>query len=157
LPVPHDDVSIEDVMSFKKDHRAELFRFRRAVREFQDDLSKAQNKSEIKDITTGFAEKCELGINEIIEALEETKIQFRLDSLQTLINSPTLMTAIASGTAVVIGKMAGIDIPLEYGVIPPAITSSVEISNHWIKSKMKESALLRKSAFSYFYHAKSLK
>lgn len=156
LPVPSNTVTIENIINFRKDNRTELLRFRREVWEFQENISKAQNQIEIKDLTTGFAEKCQIGINEIIEALNENKIQFRLDSLQTLINSPTLVTAIASGALVIAGKIVGINIPLESSVIPPAITSSVEIGSHCIKSKITKSSLLRESAFSYLYHAESL-
>jgi len=156
LPVPRNDVSIERIVDFRNNHRGELLNFRKRVQIFQEKISLANETNEIKNITTSFAEDCERGVNDIIEVLNENNIHFGLDSLQTLINNKTFLSAIGSFGVFIGGKLFGIEIPVETVPVLPAITGTIEIGNHYLKSRLKKSSLLRESAFAYLYQTKSI-
>lgn len=157
LPVPKADVPIEDVIGFKVDYRDELLKFRKRVGVFEEDINKAENNDDIKKVIIEFKEECETSVNDIIDSLKENKINFCIDSLQTLIHNKTFLKTILASVGVVVGaKIYGVVIPLAFGTIAPAVNGSVEIISNYVKSRVMKSNTLKKSSFAYLYHSSKL-
>ncbi|KSU79751.1 hypothetical protein GA0061096_4426 [Fictibacillus enclensis] len=98
LPVPTSDVSINEIISFKKERKEELLRFKSILRDYTTRVSQTETNYELEEVIQEFKEDIELNILLISRLLKEKKILFKFDSLKSLINlkDPVLFTLVGN-------------------------------------------------------------
>lgn len=146
LPIPRDDVSIRDILRFKKKREDELFRFRKEVDEFQREISHAESEAEIKLKLVQHREKFQRERSNLNKLMKGSGIKTTFATFRSLIGikSPTFIETIGFSMARI---PPIISIPIIAG------TAFVQVGYTWIDNKNKQRAEIRKSPFSYFYHA----
>lgn len=152
LPVPREDVSLSDILHFKRRRRQELLRFRELLDELHSSLANAESKADIRDASVSTAEKLERGIQDLKALLDDSRLATLASTLKSIISvkSPTLWAAIGvdAGQATRIA-----DLPLGWTTAGIGVLGTIEIAHHLIDSRNKKRATLRDSPFAYAYHA----
>lgn len=154
LPIPRDDVPLSDILPFKRKRRAELLNFRQQIDHFQQKLSQAEDRREVKQIVTSFRESIEKGLNDLSTLLQDAKIAMTVGSLKTIINakSPTLWGTLG----VIIGQATKVtELPIEWTLPRLGVLGLIEVGCHLIDKRNEQRAALRKSPFAYLYHAQA--
>lgn len=152
LPIPRDDISLSDIVTFKRNYRQELLRFRNVIDDFKERLSSSEEKKEIKEELINFKEKIELELEDLNSALSDFGISTISGSLRTLVNvkSPTLWSTIgvATGEAPKIAQL-----PIEWTAAGLGLLGFIEIGCHLVDKRNERRAKLRDSSFAYLHHA----
>lgn len=153
LPVPRNEVPIEDILNFKEDHRSELLSFRQLVDEFEQKLTTAQSESDLRNMTVRFREKIQLGVNNLAKGLEESRISTALGSLNALMkmNSPFFATAAIS----MLGSYF-VNFPLEVTVGVTATVGAIQVGSYLVDQRNQRHAMIRESPFAYLHSIRSL-
>lgn len=94
LPIPRKDVSINNILKFKKERRDELLHFREVIDSIYHDISTAENESEIKQIILSHKERIEKNVIQLRKTMKEENIKTALGAFKSLldIKSPALLT-----------------------------------------------------------------
>ena len=147
LPAPSPNVTISEIVKFKRKRRDDLLRFRSELDEFQDNLSKCASRVEIRECNVRFKERLEKGVSDLEHVLRDSRIATITSMASTLINLKSPTTWLSAATA--IGT-----IPVGSGVIAIGITGVVETAKVLIDKGLERRAAERQSAFAYLYQAK---
>jgi hypothetical protein len=137
IPVPTANVSLQDILEFKRTRRAELLRFRKVLLDTQKNLSECDSLSQANDILATFGEQKELELSELKRLLGEAKISAVAGTLEVISKakaSDWITGLLTSGASLVASLGIG-------------------LGKYAIDKKNEQSALLSKSAFSYLYSA----
>lgn len=147
LPVPRDDVSMKDILRFKRKRKDELLALREVIDEFEGEASNAENETEIKRIAVQYKERIERGRSNLEKSMKESGIKRVFESFRSLISvkSPALLETIGFSL---------VGIPLEVSVPITVGTASIQVGYSWIDKRNKQRVELRKSPFSYLLYAK---
>ena len=108
IPVPDREVSLEDVLLFKKRRRPELLAFRSAMDELYQGVIAA---SDIPRAKITAIETIELRLADLHSVFKESWGKRLLSSVKTELNTPTLLTGAALGALV----LSPFDVPLALG------------------------------------------
>jgi hypothetical protein len=153
LPVPRNDVSLQDILAFKRRRQSELLHFRETLDEFEKALSQCAQAGEVKSVATNFQGKIMKGVADLSELLKDSGISTVLGSLKTIISvkSPTLIAtaAVAGGYAT---KVA--EVPIEWAAAGLGVMGLIEIGSYFVDRINERRATMRNSPFSYLYHAR---
>ena len=152
LPVPRDDVPLDDIVRFKQKRRYELLRFRQYLDDIGIRLSKAESKAQVKATIIAEKENLELGVKDLAALFRDSSIATIAGSLKSLISlkSPSLVGA----AAVFADRAAELDkVPLEWGLAGIAGAGSIQLATYFIGRRNERRAALRESPFSYLNHA----
>ncbi len=71
LPMPSENVTLEQILEFRENNRTELLRFRNLIAEFQIALAVSTTNRELQQNITVFEENIEENVGELEEILEE--------------------------------------------------------------------------------------
>lgn len=93
LPVPREDVSLEDLIDFKSKRKQELYALREKIRELENSINKSESYREFKQITNEFKESWE-------GKLKETEKMFQGNGIDVVYSH---LKAFVSGAAEVGG------------------------------------------------------
>jgi len=75
LPAPDPEVSITNILKFKKKRRYELLYFREVIDEIYQNISMAENEGEIKQIVLRYKEKIEKEVTKLRKMMKEEHIK----------------------------------------------------------------------------------
>jgi hypothetical protein len=151
LPVPRDNVSIKDIVKFRKEKRNELLDFREILDALQKETSSAKSQAEVKQILLQYKERIERGNANLKNSMRESNIKIASSVLASLIDIKTpalLVETIGFSLA---------RVPMEISI--PAIvgTAAIQVSCALIDRRNEQTAKIRESPFSYLYHAEKKK
>ena len=113
LPIPRDDVLLQDIIAFKKKRRDELLNFRQQINQFHKDLWEAEDRSHVKDVVANFSDSIEKGLIELGAILNDSKLGTTAGSFKSLFNNQSGKDAMdrVSGGAI-IGFVSGMVVTL---------------------------------------------
>ncbi|MEZ5425241.1 MAG: DUF6236 family protein [Pyrinomonadaceae bacterium] len=153
LPIPAEGVSLQDILHFKRNRSDELNSFRIKLREFQQKLMKCSHISEVKDTLVDSRSILKKGLKDLEDTFNDAKLLTRLGSIQTLLksSSPGWLASLMVETDFV-KKIA--DIPVKWTLGGALVLGGIGIAVHSVNARNQRRAELRKSPFSYLYHAK---
>lgn len=152
LPTPKANVPFEKIIQFKKKRNENLNHFKKSISDFQTKISKSSSQAEIKENAINFQESLVNGVNDLTAVLKDSKIDFSIKTLKSLINlkSPTTIAALGATLAT---KANLVEIPVNLGAIGLATMGAIELTTSYIDNRNKQRAKLRESPFSYIYYA----
>lgn len=149
LPSPREDVSIEEIIKFRKKRHSELIAFRDVIDNFEKDISNAENYQSLKEIIIQNEEKIEKERNKLRDSLADSKISSVFAAASTLIDvkSPSLWETIT----LFLGSATPIPPIVSFPII--AGTACIQIGAVLVNKRSEKSAKIRESPFSYLYLA----
>lgn len=153
LPLPREDVSLSNLLKFKRERRVELLHFREQIDSYQRQLSEAEDEPQLKYVATRFAEYIERGTKELCILMQDAKMETGFGSMKTIIDikSPTLLSTIGT---LGIERLNITDIPLEWVIPTLALAGLIEVGYYLIGRRNRNRASLRDTPFAYLYHAR---
>lgn len=149
VPTPRDDVSLDDILVFKRRREAELLAYRERVNELQAALSKAESNAAAKHALVKFEESQRKELMNMMAAMADSGIATVLGSLKTLVK--TTKPAFWGAAAALMAPAAP---PLSVALAGMAAGSTVEASAYRVDRRNEKRANERKFPFSYVQHAK---
>lgn len=147
LPEPKEDVSLQDILEFKRNRKDELFHFRETMDDLHGKISLSNSEEEIKETIIQYREKLEREIINLRKVMKDSNIQTVLGVFKTLmdIKSPTMLEAIGL-------SLSNVPPPVSVPII--AITAAIQVGYYCIDKRNSQRAIMRQSPFAYLYHAK---
>ncbi|MET3851426.1 DUF6236 family protein [Paenibacillus sp. OAE614] len=149
LPTPSAGTTIQEILQFKKKRAEDLLRFRTIIREHEQKLNKAISIDEVNLIVESYKEEIERGIKEISRLMSDQKINFRLESMKSLIDIkiPELFYVGAG--------ISAISAPQHLKWIGLGIGISAMVGVGYIKNQINIRNQINAHGISYVYHATS--
>jgi hypothetical protein len=152
LPTPRADVSLEEIIAFKRKRRDELLTFRKCLDDYQKQLQQVHNNNEIQLINVQFREQLEQAFCDLMATLSEAKLLRRLDTLRVLLtmSAPSIVGvaySLLTGTSPVAST------PIEFQVLGMAAVGALEVGIQRIRKRQDERMLMRQTPFAYIYLA----
>ena len=146
LPVPAPDVSITDILKFKRKRRYELLYFRKVIDEFYQKISIAENEGEMKQIVLSYKEKIKMEVIKLRKMMREERIKTVFGTFKSLldIKSSALLTTLGVSLS---------ELPLEVKIPILGTTAIIQIGYYLVDEINKQRAKLRESPFAYIYYA----
>ncbi len=153
LPTPNKNVSLEQIIQFKRRRTDNLRHFKRIISDFQTEISNSESNAELKESAINFQENLINGVQDLTAVLRDSNIESTLKTFKSLINlkSPTLWTT--TGT-ILNSHLDYIHLPINLTVIGISAMAALELSTKYIETRNKQMAETRQSPFSYLYYAK---
>ncbi|MFN8466338.1 MAG: DUF6236 family protein [Caldilineaceae bacterium] len=150
LPVPRQDVPLENIVNFKRQRRDELLRLRKELDVFYARLSESEDREQIKDIVTSSKEEIELGISDLRRTLADAKIGFwtGLTEGTMQLKMPGWMTGVTLGGLTYAGSLP-LSTPIIGTILGGVVTIGV-IYGNWLISR---NTTIRHSPYAYLYSA----
>lgn len=90
LPRPAPDVSLEDLVAFKQEHRLELQELWQKIRDFELQLAHCESMDEVQLHAAQFRESWEIELQEFSRMVRRERTAFVLGSLTSLIEVPVV-------------------------------------------------------------------
>lgn len=149
IPTPREDVSLDDIITFKNKREAELLEYRGAVDELEAALSEAESNAEVKHALVKFEERQRKGLSDMTAAMADSGIATVLGSLKTLVK--TTKPALWGAAAAVVAHTAPAALVAFGGL---AAGGAVEASAYLVDRRNEKRANERKFAFAYVHQAK---
>lgn len=149
LPVPREDVSIEEVIDFKREYHTDLLKLRKLVDGFGDEATSITNQKDFTHFSTRKAEEIEMEVKYLQETLADRRIETIAGSLAAIVDvrSPEWWSAAVS--AGVIGGGTG---ETTLCIIGGLVTgAAVTFGNFVLKRDIERKEILRNSPYSYVY------
>lgn len=146
LPVPRKDATIDEILRFKQARRDELLHLREEMDQFQAELKRLHEFTEVRDLATRFSERMTRRVNELTEVMEDARLPFILGVAENLIKVDTIP---------LMGIMANpVQVPVEIQVAGAAVVGGITIRKYLLDHRNEQRRILRENSFSYLYHAK---
>lgn len=152
LPTPNENVSLEQIINFKRLRADNLRHFKRTISDFQTEISNSKSNAELKESAINFQEDLINGVKDLTAVLRDSKIENNLKTFKSLINikSPTFLTA--AGT-LINSHLDFVHLPINLTTIGIPAMAALELSTKLIEGRNKRMAETRQSPFSYLYYA----
>jgi hypothetical protein len=149
VPTPRDDVSLDDILVFKRQRQAELIGYRERVDELESALSDADSNAAVKHALVRFEESQRKELMDLTAAMADSGIATVLGSLKTLVK--TTKPAFWGAAAVFVAPAVPAASVAFAGL---AAAGTVEASAYLVDRRNEKRANDRKFAFAYVQHAK---
>ena len=148
LPVPQKDTKIVDILKFKEQRKDELLHFRQAIYEHQDNLKKAKEVDEIRDLNNRFAEQIQLEVSNLGKAFKGDGIRFVLGTLKNIlaIETPALITAFAT--------QVPDPIKVNVSIAGAAVAGTISLGEYYLDAHNQKNERLNQNSYSYLFYAK---
>jgi hypothetical protein len=156
LPSPSDNVSYQDIISFKRKRKDNLDHFKGILADFQKAISKAESRGEVADTSMGFRERISNGVNDLSAAMSDSRIETLFKGFKVLINKDSLTPWLTAATFAN-QSLKVVSIPQFLNVIGVGLVGALEVGTFFVEELNKRRAVLRDSPFSYLYYAKKAK
>ncbi len=149
LPIPSDNVPLNKILRFKKDHKTELIRFRKSIDDFQSSITGAGSVRAVKDSCNQFIEEVNLGVIDIEQSLNDRNIDTVFGSLQTILDvkAPKISETLLRTGAIALGVLNPIF--LLNGVV---LNAAVKVERYLLKERHERRKWLENQPYSYVYH-----
>jgi len=144
LPIPRDDVSLQQILAFKEKRPKELIRFRQTILDLQKQLAESRTNSEVQNNLASFSEKMEVGVSDLVELAKEEKLPLILGTIES---------AFSMSLPDVISLAAGAAIDPTVATIGLAGSGMVKVSKFLIDKTNEHRQKLNRDTYSYIYHA----
>lgn len=135
LPIPADNVPMQDILAFKQEREDELLRFRKVLDETIDKIKSAINQNEINRIQIQQEEQLKVEYSILLRSMKYSGIKATLTSFKSLIGQLGI-----SGVATHNHLLAG-------GI------GAIGIFSAWIDSANEQRAKALDLPYSYLYYA----
>ena len=142
LPMPSENVTLEQILEFRENNRTERLRFRNLIAEFQIALAVSTTNRELQQNITVFEENIEENVGELEEILEELRITT---------DQGTLDATILPTVQFLEDAVEGIKNPFTPG--RKALERGIEIRQARVNARIAEHQTIRENACGYLYHA----
>lgn len=153
LPVPREDVSLDDILQFKRRRREHLLRFRQLLDDFENKLAACKSEVEAKNVVGGFSTKLQASLADLEAVLKDSKIATFWGSMESLIK-PT-SPAWLPPALVAVGKAASIaTVPVSWAIGGTVVAGTIVVGKYLTDKRNERRAVLRQSQLSYFFEAK---
>lgn len=153
LPVPREDVSLPDILDFKRRHADELLSFREMLSEFEAKISACKSEPEAQNVLADFATKVQNSLATLHAALRGRRIPTVLGSIESLIKgtSPAWLPAlvVAAGKAATIAAVS-----VSWLVGGAAVAGTISVGKYLSDRRNDRRALMTQSKVSYLLEAK---
>ena len=148
LPVPREDVSLEDVIEFKRKRKIELSHFQETIDEWQDKIKKAENEVELRHISVRFGDRLKNEVEELDKMFRDAKIPFILGAVENVmaIQAPALITAMATLSQTN-------SIPITLTIAGAAVLGAISFRKYLLDTRNTHQEKLAANSFSYLYSA----
>ena len=146
LPSPNPDISLQQIVRFRKKRTQELLQFRSKINQFEESISQCEDFQEIKSKVSDFRDEWMLALSTYQKLFKDEKIDYSLQTMKSLCSTsmPGIVTAI--GTKI--------------GVIPPWITvaslatgGAIGLGCSYMQYRKAVNQLRNNSGFAYLYDA----
>jgi hypothetical protein len=147
LPVPPDDVSLDDVLKFRERRLAERLAFREAM---DGPYSKIINDRDIPRAKVAAVDSLERRLQELDRVVAETWSSRLLTNAKTLLSveSPTI-DSVAKAIPTGVGLVASLDLDLIVGALITAATACLKFNVQKLRAPRLPESL---KDFAYIYH-----
>jgi len=149
LPQPSMNVSFEDLIAFKRQHKEDLLELRKKLRDFESDISKCTEINEIATKMEDFKENWQTTLKKDKTLFTKEKITFVLGTLNTLINLPSTTEALNNA-------LQSINNNCTHEIAANTLlggTATIALGYRFFSYKNKISNNRSSSGFSYMLHA----
>lgn len=148
LPVPTENTSLVDIIKFKERRKDELLRFRQVIYEYQDKIKHFEDPSEVRDLSSRFAEQIQFEVANLGKALKSDDIHFLFGSLRNLlaIEAPAMVAAYA--------LQFPVPVKIQMLVAGVVVYGTISLGEYFLAAQNKENERLAKNSYSYLLHAK---
>lgn len=149
LPIPRQDVTLQKIMTFKKQRKLELQQFQEVIWKFEKDLGVSNSEDEVLENCIRFHNRIELEMQKLSDLFKDSKISVILGSLKSLIDlkSPTLWL-----TGAALGGNNIVKLATPFTWVGVGVAGAIQVSSFLVDERNKKRAIVRDSAFSYLYH-----
>lgn len=145
IPVPIDGTPLDKIVAFKKKRKDELNNFREFIFKTQNEIKKASDEQEIREIQTRTKEKIEVETNRLIKVCKDSKLKTFFTSFESLlkIDNPKLfqLLTVTGIISTPINPIAGL------------IAGSIGLAGGWVSSYLETKKNIQASEFSYLFQA----
>ncbi len=131
LPVPSEEVPIDDILKFKESRRDELIRFQLLIKEIQNFLTKVDNIRDYRDAVDTFEKQLYLQLFDLKSLLKEQNIRFINNTIDSILPNS-----------------------LEDIILPKSTGSFLKIGSV-VEKRLNKKSLVRSSPISYILSAKN--
>jgi hypothetical protein len=153
LPVPREDVSLGDILDFKRRRHDHLLHFRQMLDDFETKLAACKSNVETKNAVAAFSTKLQASLADLETVLKDAKIATFWGSMESLIkiNSPAWLPPALVG----LGRVASIAVvPVSWAIGGAAVAGTIVVGKYLIDKRNERRAVMRQSQLSYFFEAK---
>jgi len=152
LPTPNPNVTIEQIVEFKRLREPNLLHFKKLLSDFQVKISRSKSQGELNEAAITFKENLVTGVTDLCEVLKDSKIEYRLKTLKSMMNlkSPTALATIG---AAVNSNYHLVKLPFQFTALGVLAVGAIELATNYIENRNKQRVKLRESPFSYIYQA----
>jgi Family of unknown function (DUF6236) len=153
LPVPKPGTDIHKILEFKRKRKDELFQFRASIDDLEDKLATSQNVEEVRHTLVRFAEKQQMEVSNLSDALADARIETVLGSVKALVksNSPAFWTSLLA----IGGIAAGAPIISVPAAIVGSVMAACEVSTYLMDRRVKLRSQTKQSAVAYLHYARA--
>jgi hypothetical protein len=153
LPYPRSDVSLHDILHFKRRRRDQLLHFRQHINSFQDSLNNCESPAHARELIVRFANGLERELSDLEVVMKDSSIATIAGGFETLLK-PTSPVWLATA-AVVLGKVKSIaEVPISWIAGGTMIAGTILIGKYLIDKRNERRAASRNSHLSYILSGK---
>jgi len=153
LPVPRQNNSLADIITFKRKRQDQLKFFRNVVGDTQLALAKCKSNSQVNQTLADFDATLKKGLTDLEAVLKDSKISTVAGSLEALVKV-SYPGWLATG-AVASGRIKHIaDLPLKWTLGGTLVAGAIGVGRYLIDKRNERRATHRNSAFSCLHAAK---
>lgn len=153
LPVPRDNISLDDILRFKRLRRDHLLQFRQIQEEFQDRISDCESQSEANEMMSRFGNRLERELYDLQAILKDSSISTVAGSFDVLIRIPPMAWLASLGVAYGVAKNIT-EIPIKVVLSGVGVAGAISLSKYLLDKRNEKRAALRRSPLSYLFLAK---
>lgn len=152
LPVPKSDVSVHEIIRFKKEHEGDLIEFRQYMDGLGVEAISCRTASEIRDFSIRKSEEIKKEVTTLKKSLKEFDIDTVFGSLHTIVDvkRPDWWQALVSSGIVSAGTEA---FPLTV-IGGLAVNAAINVGRYISKRNIERNDMLRDSPYTYLYQMK---
>ena len=157
LPIPKATVPFQKILKFKRTRPEELLRLRRVCSSLAANLGQVKDHEALLDTIEQSRTELMLSLRELERALDNSRIQYVLSSLKSLINleSPAFLTGLAAVMDEYYDITSGmVAIPLAAKVAGVIGVASIQIAGQLQQFRSDSQTVKQESGLTYLYQAR---
>lgn len=151
LPVPRKEVSLHDILQYKRRKQNQLLHFRQNINRLQQTLSTCESKTDIICALSDFEMELKRSLFDLEETLADARIATVTGSLEALIKASASgwLASFAASRAKNIAE-----ITMNWVLGATAVAGVIGVRKCLIDRRNERRAILRNSPFSYLHNAR---
>jgi hypothetical protein len=146
LPIPLDDVPIEEILEFKRRRELELFQFREVIDQFEVALKQVQEKGEIQHVLQVFSERIKMNVEVLDRLANDERISTRLGTLENILKIENLETVLDLAEIVTN--------PISISTARKVFSGSLSAGKYMLDKSNEQRRNLSLGSYSLLYYAK---